>query len=163
MADKRGICQEQVKLEQNQCCASKLCPKNVAHAALQHHSMRPALLLGVVATEAHLGTFDRTRTMAEHVQRPPDYTVADPARLCLPRDDAEPAAATGDRRCVPPSEPVPLKMARYRVLNHRVTTPSSRRVPLHAGLSAQALRRARHSGPGFRRAGLCPRGPVLSL
>ena len=49
--------------------------------------------------------------MAEHVQRPPDYTVADPARLCLPRDDdAAPAAATGDRRCVPPSEPVPLKM-----------------------------------------------------
>ena len=48
--------------------------------------------------------------MTEHVQRPPDYAVAPAARLCLPRDDAAPVAATGDRRCVPPSEPVPLKM-----------------------------------------------------
>ena len=71
--------------------------------------MPPALLLLVVASEAHLGTFDRTRTMAEHVQQP-GYAVAPPARLCL--QDAAPAAATGDRRCVPPSEPVPLKMAR---------------------------------------------------
>ena len=106
--------------------------------------MRPTLATALIASfqrlEAHLGTFDRTLTMAEHVQRPPDYTVADPARLCLPRDDAAPVAERGDRRCVPPSEPVPLKMARYRVLNHRVTTPLRRLGPLHAGLSAQTVR-----------------------
>ena len=77
--------------------------------------MRPtlatALIVSLQQLEAHLGTFDRAR-MAEHVQRPPDYTVADSARLCLPRDDAAPVER-GDRRCVPPSEPVPLKMARY--------------------------------------------------
>ena len=78
--------------------------------------MRPtlatALIVSLQRLEAHLGSFDRTRTtrtMAEHVQRP-EYSVAPPARLCL-QDDA-PAPATGDRRCVPPSEPVPLKMAR---------------------------------------------------
>ena len=69
--------------------------------------MPPALVLGiVVASEAHLGTFDRTR-MAEHVQRP-GYAVAPPARLCL--QDAAPVAERGARRCMPPSEPVPLKM-----------------------------------------------------
>ena len=69
--------------------------------------MPPALLLGiVVASEAHLGTFDRTR-MAEHVQQP-GYAVAPPARLCLQVRRRH--RATGDRCCVPPVEPVPLKM-----------------------------------------------------
>ena len=69
--------------------------------------MPPALLLVlVVASEAHLGTFDRTR-MAEHVQQP-GYAVAPPARLCLQVRRRH--RATGDRRCVPPAEPVPLKM-----------------------------------------------------
>ena len=76
--------------------------------------MRPtlatALLVSLQRLEAHLGTFDRAR-MAEQVQRP-EYAVAPPARLCL-QDDA-PVAERGDRRCVPPVEPVPLKMARYR-------------------------------------------------
>ena len=60
--------------------------------------MRPtlatALIVSLQRLEAHLGSFDRTRTMAEHVQRP-EYSVAPPARLCL-QDDA-PAAATGGR------------------------------------------------------------------
>ena len=74
------------------CCESKLCQykrRAAAHATSMRPTLATALIVSLQRLEAHLGSFDRTRTtrtMAEHVQRP-EYSVAPPARLCL-QDDA---------------------------------------------------------------------------
>ena len=58
----------------------------------------------VVASEAHLGSFDRTRMAGTSTVR---AAVAPPARLCLKSaHDAAPRATAH----VPPAAPVPLKM-----------------------------------------------------